>query len=74
MKTVCSRAGRWLTWLAILTIGGGMLTSCDTPVGRAPDLQGSYWQNAVVTNPNGGGPQIVRWGPPQNYNPEGQNN
>jgi hypothetical protein len=74
MKKVCSRGGRWLAWLAVLTFAGGMVASCDTPVGRAPDLQGSYWQNAVVTNPNGDGPQVVRWGPPQNYNPEGQNN
>jgi len=74
MKTVCSPARRRLTGFAILTLAGGMLASCDTPVGRAPDLQGSYWQNAVVTNPNGNGPQVVRWGPPQNFNPEGQNN
>ena len=74
MKKVCSPAGRWLARFAIVTFAGGMLASCDTPVGRAPDLQGSYWQNAVVTNPDGGGPQVVRWGPPQNYNPEGQNN
>ena len=60
---------RSLLWLALLTAAGGMLAACDTPVGRAPNLQGDYWQNALVTNPNGGGPQVVRWGPPQNYNP-----
>lgn len=56
-------------WFALLHVTGGMLTSCETPIGRAPDLQGTYWQNALVTNPNGGGPQVVRWGPPQNDNP-----
>lgn len=50
-----------------------LLAACDTPVGVAPNLQGSYWQNAVVTNPSGGGPQVVRWGPPQNWNPSGRN-
>lgn len=62
---------RWLPWFTLLTAAGGMLASCDTPVGRAPDLQGTYWENALVTNPNGNGPQVVRWGPPQNYNPSG---
>jgi hypothetical protein len=61
----------WLPWFTLLTAAGAMLASCDTPVGRAPDLQGTYWQNALVTNPNGDGPQVVRWGPPQNYNPSG---
>jgi hypothetical protein len=49
------------------------LAACSTaPVGIAPNLKGSYWENARVTNPNGGGPQVVRWGPPQNYNPSGR--
>lgn len=73
MTNVSSRAGRRLAWLAMLIVAGGTLASCDTPVGRAPNLQGTYWQNAIVTNPNGGGPQVVRWGPPQNYNPASRN-
>lgn len=73
MKKVCSRACRWLAWFVLLTSAGGMLASCETPVGVAPNLQGSYWERALVTNPNGGGPQVVRWGPPQNYNPSAQN-
>jgi hypothetical protein len=48
-----------------------MLASCDTPVGESPARKGAYWQNALVTNPDGGGPQVVLWGPPQNYNPAG---
>ena len=40
------------------------LAACGTPVGVAPNLQGTYWGHALVTNPNGGGPQIVIWGPP----------
>lgn len=63
---------RWVPWLLLLTAAGGTLASCDSPIGTAPDLQGTYWQNALVTNPDGGGPQVVRWGPPQNYNPSGQ--
>jgi hypothetical protein len=44
-----------------------MLASCDTPVGESPARKGAYWQNALVTNPVGGGPHVVRWGPPQPY-------
>jgi hypothetical protein len=62
---------RWVPWFALLTAAGGTLAACDAPIGRAPNLQGTYWQNALVTNPKGGGPQVVRWGPPQNYNPSG---
>jgi hypothetical protein len=46
-----------------------LLAACDTPTGMAPNLRGTYWQNALVTNPNGGGPQIVRWGPPDPFVP-----
>jgi hypothetical protein len=56
---------QWLAALAVLSA----LAACDTPVGIAPNLQGTYWQNAIVAHPNGDGPQVVRWGPPQNYNP-----
>ncbi len=71
MKKLWPLRYRWLASFALLTAAGGMLASCDTPIGRAPNLQGTYWQNALVTNPSGGGPQVVRWGPPQNYNPSG---
>jgi hypothetical protein len=40
------------------------LAACDAPVGVAPNLRGTYWEPALVTNPNGGGAQVVRWGPP----------
>ena len=70
IKQVCSGVGRWLPRFALMAVGGVMLASCDTPVGQAPNLQGGYWQNAEVTHPNNDGPQVVRWGPPQNYNPE----
>ena len=69
MKKACSRTWRWSRWFSVLTTAGGMLASCATQVGVSPDLKGTYWQNALVTNPDGGGPQVVRWGPPQNYNP-----
>ena len=50
---------RRLTLCALLTAA-----SCDTPIGVSPDLQGTYLQHALVTNPDGDGPQVVRWGPP----------
>jgi hypothetical protein len=71
MKNVCSRVCRWLRWVALLTSVGGVVASCDTQIGVSPALQGTYWEHAFVTNPYGGGPQVVRWGPPQNYNPSG---
>lgn len=66
---VCTHIYRWLRWFALLTAAAGSLASCDTPVGVAPALRGTYWEHALVTNPDGGGPQVVRWGPPQNYVP-----
>jgi len=66
---VSSRVCRWLAWFASLTAAGGMLASCGTPVGVSPALQGTYWEHALVTNPDGAGPEVVRWGPPQNDNP-----
>lgn len=69
-KHVCSGVRRRLPRFAFLAVGGVMLASCDAPVGQALNLQGDYWQNAEVTHPNNDGPQVVRWGPPQNFNPE----
>lgn len=68
-KQVSPDMGRWLARFALLAAAGATLASCDTPVGRAPNLQGTYWQNAQVTHPNDDGPQVVRWGPAQNYEP-----
>ena len=66
--------GRRLVAMAVLVTAAASLGSCGTPVGVSPELRGTYWQNAIVTNPNGGGPQVVRWGPPQNYNAGADNN
>jgi hypothetical protein len=41
-----------------------LLAACNTPIGVAPNLRGTYWEHALVTYPNGGGPQVVVWGPP----------
>jgi hypothetical protein len=49
---------------------GLLLAACSTPVGVAANLRGTYWQHALVTNPNGGGPQIVIWGPPDPFVPD----
>jgi len=64
--------GQGFARIALLLAAGPLLAACDTPVGVAPNLRGTYWQNAIVTNPNGDGPQVVRWGPPQNYNASGR--
>lgn len=67
---VGSRALR-LAWALMLP---GVLPACSSaPIGVAPGLKGTYYEHALVTNPNGGGPQVVRWGPPSNYNPAGNN-
>jgi hypothetical protein len=52
--------------LGALVATSAFLASCDTPVGVSPALYGTYRENSLVTNPNGGGPQVVRWGPPEN--------
>jgi hypothetical protein len=45
------------------------LAACSSaPIGKAANLKGTYYENALVTNPNGGGPQVIRWGPPSNWN------
>jgi hypothetical protein len=66
MNRVSSRVCHLLAWLTWLAAAGGVLASCDTPVGVAPDLKGTYQENALVTNPHGDGPQVVRWGAPEN--------
>jgi hypothetical protein len=60
-------AFRQLAFLLAAMVG---LASCSAPVGVAPNLHGTYWRNALVTHPNGGGPEVVRWGPPDNNQPQ----
>jgi len=67
MKRVRSGLCRWLRCFALLTAAGGILASCDAPVGVSPALKGTCWEHALVTNPYGGGPMVVMWGPPENY-------
>lgn len=67
MKKVLSRLWRSLPCFAMLTAAGLILASCDTPVGVSPALKGTYWEHALVTNPYGGGPMVVMWGPPVNF-------
>lgn len=66
-----SLLSRCLPLFALLTVVSGILAACGTPVGVSPALKGTYWEHALVTNPNGGGPVVVRWGPPVNYIPSG---
>jgi len=56
---------RPLALCASLTTAGGMLASCDTPIGVSPAPQGTYRATSIVTNPDGDGPQVVRRGPPE---------
>ena len=67
MKNVRSGLCRWLPCFALLFAAGCVLASCDAPVGVSPALKGTYWEHALVTNPYGGGPMVVMWGPPENY-------
>jgi len=57
--------------VAALLAVGTLLAACDnnTPVGESPALKGTYLEHAIVTNPNGGGPMVERFGPPLNWNP-----
>lgn len=57
---------KYLPGALVVFLSAALLASCNTPVGVSPALNGSYLENALVTNPNGGGPQVVRWGPPWN--------
>ena len=61
-------AGSVRRWSCLL-LAGALLAACATPVGQSQELRGTYRENALVTNPNGGGPSVVRWGPPEPYNP-----
>ncbi len=67
MKKGSSRVYCWLAWFALLTATCGMLASCDAPIGVSPALRGTYRENALVTNPDGNGPQVVRWGAPETF-------
>ena len=51
--------------LALLLAVSAWLAAC-APIGQAPNYRGTYLEHAWVTNPNGGGPQITMWGPPEN--------
>ena len=68
-QAIQSRRTRpWTMWL----VATGLLAGCTTaPIGRLPEYQGTYLQNALVTNPHSDGPHAVIWGPPPNYNPSG---
>jgi hypothetical protein len=59
-----------LVRLVLLGLVAALPAACDTPVGVSPALKGTYWENALVTNPNGGGPMVVRWGPPDPWVPD----
>jgi len=43
-----------------------LLSARDLPTGTPPSWRGTYFDKAVTTNPNGCGPQVIRYGPPGN--------
>jgi len=55
---------------ALLLAVSAWLAACNAPIGVAPNYRGTYLEHALVTNPNGGGPQITIWGPPESANSE----
>jgi len=42
-----------------------LMSACDTPVGTTPSWRGIFLDKAIATNPNGSGPQVLRFGPPR---------
>jgi len=62
-----SRIGRRIWRLAFPLAIVSWPAACNAPVDVAPNFRGTYWEHALVTNPNGGGPQVVIWGPPNPY-------
>jgi hypothetical protein len=59
----------WKGWHAVRRLGLALaitlpVAACDEPVGVSPAFRGTLWEHALVTNPNGGGPMVVRFGPP----------
>ena len=72
VRKILSLECRWLALATLIAAVGGILASCDTPIGMSPALRGTYRENSLVTNPDGDGPQVVRWGPPENYAPLGE--
>jgi predicted small lipoprotein YifL len=48
----------------LLLAAATALTACGTPVGTPPSWRNLPLPPTQVTNPDGGGPQVTRWGPP----------
>jgi hypothetical protein len=65
-----SRTGALWRVTFLLATAAWLAACSTTPVGVAPNLRGTYWGHAIVTNPNGGGPQVIRWGPPDPWFPD----
>jgi len=67
----CSGSGmRSCRRLAALLAVSAWLAACDAPIGPATSPQGTYMGQALVTNPNGGGPQIIMRAAPETSNSE----
>jgi len=42
-----------------------LLSACDGRLGTPASWRGTYLDKATATNPQGGGPQVIQFGPPQ---------
>jgi hypothetical protein len=56
--------GRIILPCVTLVAAAMALAACDTPVGTPPSWRNLPLPPTQVTNPDGGGPQVTRWGPP----------
>jgi hypothetical protein len=54
----------------LLAVVATAIASCDRQVGMPPSWQALGLPNTQVTNPQGGGPQVVQWGPADANIPE----
>ena len=56
--------GRLVTLTLRIWAAAILLSGCNTPVGTPSSWQGTYLGKAIVTNPDGDGPQVLRYAPP----------
>jgi hypothetical protein len=75
---MCKNAGSTLNKgatmfrLVLLSMVATALASCNQQVGMPQAWQGIGLPKTEVTNPQGGGPQVVRFGPPDTSSGRGR--
>jgi hypothetical protein len=63
-RTDPAHHGRCALRMVLPIAAAAALTACDTPVGTPSARRNVGSPPIQVTNPEGGGPQVTRWGPP----------